>query len=263
MPRLAVLPLAVLCAAVLPAPAAAQFFARADSQAHRMLATRATLTALAQTLDSILAAPTTTGADQGRARALGYEVHARLDAGDFRAGDRIAIRVVGEVGLPDTLEVSPDEEVELPTIGTIPLHGVLRADLETQLAQAVGRVIRDPEVHAHGLVQLSVQGEVTHPGYCNVRADSPLSAVLTAVGGYTKDAKVKDLRVERSGVPLIQGAALRRLMEEGRTVDDAGLRPGDQFVVPGHGQRDPYDAFRLAAAILSIPLTVYTLLKVF
>ena len=251
-----------LTAVTVPARGSAQFFASADTEAHRMLATRAALTALAQSLDSVVASPTATGADRGRARALSYEVHARLDGGDFRAGDRVVVRVVGEVGLTDTLAVSIDGDVDLPTVGTVSLRGVLRSEVEAQLARAVARVIRDPEVHAHGLVRLSVQGEVLHPGYCNVPADAPLSDVVTAAGGLSKDAKIEDLRIERGGVKLLEGPALRQFIEEGRTLDDAGLRPGDQFVVPARAHHDPYGAFRITALLLSIPVTIYTLVKI-
>ena len=257
-----VLSVVAVAALLVPGRAAGQFFASADTQAHRMLATRAALTALAQSLDSILASPTASGADRGRARALGYEVHSRLDGGDFRAGDRVVVRVVGEVGMADTLAVSIDGDVDLATVGTVSVRGVLRSEIEDQLGRAVARVIRDPEVHAHGLVRLSVQGEVLRPGYCNVPADAPLSDVVTAAGGLTKDAKIEDLRIERGGVKLLDGPGLRQFIEEGRTLDDAGLRPGDQFVVPARVHHDPYGAFRLTALLLSIPVTIYTLVKI-
>ncbi|HXI35028.1 MAG TPA: polysaccharide biosynthesis/export family protein [Gemmatimonadales bacterium] len=264
MPRPAtrLAPVLLVLGLLLPARGAAQYFEYADSAGHRMLATRAALTTLAHTLDSIAASPTITDAQRARARQLGQETHARLETGDFRAGDRVVVRVVGEVGLPETLAVSIDGDVEIATVGTVPLRGVLRSEVEEQLARAVGRVIRDPEVHAHGLVRLSVQGEVTHPGYCNVPADAPLSDVVTAAGGLTKDAKIEDLRIERGGVRLLQGTPLRRLIEEGRTLDDAGLRPGDQFVVPARVHHDPYGAFRITALLLSIPVTIYTLVKI-
>lgn len=254
--------LLVVATLAVPARGAAQFFEYADSQAHRLLVTRVALTTLAQTLDSIALVPTITGAQRGRARTLGHELRARMDAGDFQAGDRVVMRVVGEVGLPETLTVSNDGDVDVQTVGTVPLHGVLRSEVEEHLARAVGRVIRDPEVHAHALVRLAVQGEVARPGYCNVMADAPLSDVLTAAGGLTKDAKIEDLRIERGGARLLQGLDLRHMIEEGRTVDDAGLRPGDQFVVPPRVHHDPYGAFRITALLLSIPITIYTLVKI-
>jgi len=259
-PVLALLLLVAALAA--PTRGAAQYFEYADSQAHRLLMTRAALTDLAGRLDSIAASPTVTADQRRRARALGQDTRARLDAGDFQAGDRLVVRVVGEVGLPETLTVSNDGDVDVQTVGTVPLHGVLRTEVEEQLSRAVGRVIRDPEVHAHALVRVAVQGEVTHPGYCVVRADAPLSDVLTAAGGLTKDAKVEDLRIERGGVRVFQGPALQRMIEEGRTVDDAGVRPGDQFIVPARTHHDPYGAFRITALLLSIPVTVYTLIKI-
>src|SRR2546430_14743081 len=67
-----------------PATAAAQ--TRADSLAHRALATRAELDSLARALAS--------GDSSGQGETLAY-LHTRLAAGDFQAGDRMLLQIPG------------------------------------------------------------------------------------------------------------------------------------------------------------------------
>jgi protein involved in polysaccharide export with SLBB domain len=254
--------LAALGSLALPVPSAAQFFPRADTTARRLLATRAELTALAQALDSLAVAPRAGIGDRNRAGPLAAQVRARLAAGDFQAGDRVVVRVTGEVGLADTFAVTVGPELILPTVGEIPLRGVLRSEIEPQVARAVAQVIRDAEVRARPLMRVSVQGEVARPGYFSVPPDAPLSDVLTAAGGPTKDAKVADLRIERGNVRVLEKERLRQLIAQGRTLDAADVRPGDEFVVPRRGGGHAGEAVRLAAVILSIPVTIYTLTKI-
>jgi protein involved in polysaccharide export with SLBB domain len=257
------LALALSLALLLPTAGAAQFLAHADSAARRLLATRADLTTLAQALDSVAAAPRAGIGDKSRAGPLAARIRARLETGDFQAGDRVVVRVTGEVGLSDTFPVTAGPELVLPTVGEIPLRGVLRSEIEPQVARYVAQAIRDAEVRARPLMRVSVQGEVTRPGYYNLPPDAPLSDALSAAGGPTKDAKIGELRIVRGDVKVLEKDRLRALIAQGSTLDAADVRPGDEFQVPGHGHGNTTEAFRLVAVLLSIPVTIYTLTKIF
>ncbi|OLC76319.1 MAG: hypothetical protein AUH78_06930 [Gemmatimonadetes bacterium 13_1_40CM_4_69_8] len=78
-----------------------------------------------------------------------------------------------------------------------------------------------------------------------------------------KDAKITALRIERGGQAVWEKARLQRALAEGRTLDQMNLRQGDEFVVPRGGGGDPYPALRLAGAILSVPIAIFTLTKIF
>ena len=262
-PALRPLALVAFLALALPAPGAAQFLGHADSTARRLLATRAELSALAQALDSVAAEPKAGVGDKSRAGPLATQIRARLEAGDFQAGDRVVVRVTGEVGLTDTFAVTAGPELVLPTVGEIPLRGVLRSEIEAQVARYVAQAIRDAEVRARPLMRISVQGDVARPGYYNLPPDAPLSDALSAAGGPTKDAKMDQLRIMRGDVKVLEKERLRALIAQGRTLDAADVRPGDEFQVPGRGRGNTSDAFRLVAVILSIPVTIYTLTKIF
>ncbi|PYP00160.1 MAG: hypothetical protein DMD61_05125 [Gemmatimonadetes bacterium] len=266
-----------LAALALPSSGAAQsIIPRADSAARRLMARRDELNALAQVLDSVAASPSARSADRNRARPLAAQIRARLEAGDFQAGDRVVVRAptgvgdayatpnapvrsASDLGIADTFAVQFGPALVLPSIGEIPLRGVLRSELEDQVTRYVSRLVRDPEVHARALMRLSVQGEVARPGYYSVLPESPLADLVTAAGGYTTNAKLTDIKIQRGDATILEKERLRLLMAQGTTLDVAGIHPGDELVVPKRKNTDILEGFRLAAVLLGIPLSIYAL----
>ena len=205
-------------------------------------------------------------------------IRARLEQGDFRVGDRVALKVEGEPSpvdrptsppavrsveeqLSDTFTVGPQQEITLPVLGVISLRGVLRAELEDYLTREIGRFLKEPVLHAHPLIRMSVMGAVARPGYYSVPANALVPDVLMAAGGYTAVAKPSRVRVERAGKSIWDAGQLRLAMSEGRTLDQLNLSAGDQFVVPGE-QGNTYNTLRFIAVLLSIPVTAYTLTQI-
>jgi protein involved in polysaccharide export with SLBB domain len=188
----------------------------------------------------------------------------RLAAGDLQAGDGIALVVEGEPQFSDTFVVGPGREITLPMVGAVTLGGVLYAEIESYLALQLGQFLREPVVHARGLVRLSVTGAVPRPGFYLVPADALLSEAVMVAGGLTPDSKLSALRAERAGAPLLAGADMRKALAEGRTLDQANVRSGDELVMPGRrGGMSSYEQARLVGILLSIPLTIYSLTRIF
>lgn len=232
-------------------------------------ATRPALEELLQRLEETAKLP---GSSEARAEAAA--VRTRLVEGDFQAGDRILLRVEGppppedgprsvEQQLSDTFTVSADRSIWLPVIGLVGLRGVLRSELEPHLRNEVARFIREPVVRARSLIRVSVVGAVSRPGFYFMPTDALLSDALTAAGGLAADAKLPKLRIERAGRAVWEGAELQTALAQGRTLDDMHLSAGDQFVVPRRGRTTTYEVARTVMAVLSIPVTIYTLTKIF
>jgi protein involved in polysaccharide export with SLBB domain len=265
------------CLVALPSLGAAQSVIPAiDSAARRLMARRDELNALAQVLDSLAESRTAGIGDRNRARPLAAQIRARLEAGDFQAGDRVVVRAptgvgdsfatpnapargTADLGLADTFAVQFGPALVVPSIGEIPLRGVLRSELEDQVTRYVSRLVRDPEVHAHALMRLSVQGEVAKPGYYSVLPEAPLADLVTAAGGYTTNAKLSEIKMQRGDATILEKDRLRLLMAQGTSLDVAGIRPGDELVVPKKKNTDVLEGFRLAAVLLGIPLSIYAL----
>jgi len=218
-------------------------------------ATRQALEARATRLEQGAQAP-----DVAREAAA---IRARLARGDFRVGDRILLTVEGEKELSDTFTVGLGGQLTLPLIGNVPLDGVLRSELQDYLTHRLAQNLRDPEVRTRAFVRLSVQGAVLHPGYYGVPADGLLSDAFMAAGGTMQEANLSRLRIERDGKPLWEGKALQQAIAEGRTLDGAGLVAGDQVIVPRRGGTNAGEVLRFGGALLGIPITIYTLTKIF
>jgi polysaccharide export outer membrane protein len=233
-------------------PSAAQ---SGDGSTLGLGATRQALDAQATRLEQGKQSP-----DVGREAAA---IRARLARGDFRVGDRILLTVEGEKELSDTFTVGLGGQLTLPLIGNVPLEGVLRSELQDYLTHRLAQNLRDPEVRARAFVRLSVQGAVVHPGYYGVPADGLLSDALMAAGGTMQEANLSRLRIERDGKPLWEGKALQQAIAEGRTLDGAGLVAGDQVIVPRRGGANAGEVLRFGGALLGIPITIYTLTKIF
>ena len=237
-PRTTSIAAALLLAALLgPQRLTAQ--AADPTDADRPMATRPTLEAVASSNDGQAAA---------RARQ-------RLTSGDFRGGDRIWLVVQGDTALTDTFTVWPDQSVHLPspTVGTLSLQGVLRSELQPKMQQYVARFVRNPDVRARPLMRVGISGEVRSAGYYAVPADAELSEVFMAAGGTTPNARMEKAKVQRDGHTILEGRDLQMAVAGGQTLNDVGVREGDQFVMPKKAS-GLSDGLRFTWLIMSVTL---------
>ncbi len=188
-------------------------------------------------------------------------IRTRLDSGDFQAGDRILVRVEGEPQLSDTFTVGPGPELLLPQIGPVPLGGVLRSELRGRLETHLAQYVREPVVQVRSLVRILVDGSVAKPGFYAVPPELPLADLLGVAGGLAPQAKVSEMRVERGDDKLWSGALLQQALGRGSSLDELSLRAGDRVLVPAHG--DAERTIRILSIIVTIPVALYTLTRVF
>lgn len=237
--------------------------AAADSALYRLTVRRDSLQTLLTQLDSLAESTSANASAKQRAKNTAQLMRTRLDRGDFQAGDRIRLQVDSEPQLTDTFPVGPSQELVLPVVGIVSLHGVLRSELQVAMSRELGRFLRDPIVRATPLIRVSIVGEVNKPGFYLLPPAAVVSDVITAASGPTQSALVEKMWVERGGRRLVEGQQLQNLLAEGLTLDDANVRPGDKFVVPGGSTGSFFNTVRTISIILSIPLTIYALTQVF
>jgi polysaccharide export outer membrane protein len=188
-------------------------------------------------------------------------VRGRLEQGDFQAGDRIFVRVEGEQQLTDTFTVTDGLELALPQVGNVSMRGVLRAELQPHVRAYLAQYLRDPVVTARPLLRLLVEGQVANPGFYGVSPEQPLADVLAVAGGLTQTAKVTEIRVERGDAKIWSGPTLQEALGRGYSIDRLNLRAGDRLFVPA--RKDSERSLRLLGLLLSVPVAVYGLTKVF
>jgi protein involved in polysaccharide export with SLBB domain len=188
-------------------------------------------------------------------------IRARLDNGDFEVGDQIFVRVRGDSQLTDTITVLEGQQLPIPQLGAVPLHGVLRAELQDTVTAYLSRYLRDPQVEVRPLLRVVVEGQVNRPGFIAAAPEQPLAAVINAAGGFTQQAKVTDIQLQRGETTVLRGRALQDALGQGFSLDRLSMRPGDRLYVP---QRvDSERTLRIVGLILSVPVGILALTKVF
>lgn len=194
-------------------------------------ATRAELETMASARARV-AADAKRNADE-RAQASEDErlLRERLADGDFHVGDRIVVRITGGQTAFDTLTVTTGRSVRIPDAGEFSVTGVLRSELDERLDAQLARYFRNASVHTQPLTRLAVLGEVRTPGFVHVPSQSLLSDVISAAGGPTPEGRLDRASVRRAGRTVINAAAFAKGLAAGATLDDFGIRAGDEVVV--------------------------------
>lgn len=196
---------------------------------------RADLTELLARYEEAIQSPAYSDQVKETARLGAERIRQRLDEGDFRLGDRIALTVRGESALPDTVPVLSGPLITLPLFGEISLAGVLRSELEAHLTRELGRFINEPVVQATALTRLAVLGAVGQPGFYVVQADILLTEALQLAGGPAPNADVQALEVQRGNEDFLQRDEIQAALAQGFTLDQLGLQAGDALVLPVEG----------------------------
>ncbi len=188
-------------------------------------------------------------------------VRARLEQGDIRVGDQIALVVEGEDSLSNNFTVRPGEILSLPRIGDIPVGGVLRSELEAHLTEQLARYSRDPVVRAHSLVRVTIAGSVAQPGFYAVQPDRLLSDAIMQAGGPALSANLNGIRIERAGREIWSGAYLQQAIADGRTFDQLSLQAGDQIIVPAQRPALASTALPYITGVVSVVALIFTILR--
>jgi protein involved in polysaccharide export with SLBB domain len=177
--------------------------------------------------------------------------------GDVRVGDRIVLSVRGDSALTDTFPVSSARTLKLPNLPELSLQGVPRAQLQEYVTKHIARFVRDPVVEVRPLIRIGLLGEVDRPGYYFVTTDGLVTDAIMMAGGPTRDADLTKATVRRGGAVLWERAQFRDALTEGRTLDQLGLRSGDEIII-GERARSRLDNFlRVAGFVSGIALGIY------
>ena len=189
-------------------------------------------------------------------KAASYQLHYRLDHGDFQDGDKIFITFrQGASTFADTVVVRAGKRLELPLMGDVSLEGVLRSELAAHLTTHLKGYFRDPAVTAVPLVRLGLLGSVARPGYYYTPADMPLSDVLMRAGGPTPNADLNKVSIRRLGDMLIDESNTSTALREGMSVDMLGMQAGDEVQV-GEKRRTNWTLIiPIASSVLGLILT--------
>jgi protein involved in polysaccharide export with SLBB domain len=195
-------------------------------------------------------------ADATNQKGAAYQLHYRLDHGDFQDGDKIFLTFQQGTGtFSDTLVVRAGKRLELPLMGDVPLEGVLRSELAPHLTAHLKDYLRDPAVKALPLVRVGLLGSVARPGYYYAPADMPLSDVLMRAGGPTANADLDKVSIRRLGDTLVDESNTSTALREGMSVDMLGMQAGDEIQVGEKRHTNWSLIIPIASTVLGLILT--------
>ena len=166
--------------------------------------------------------------------------------------DQISIRALDAEEISDkTYRVSSSGDLTLPMIGTLRAAGLTVGQLESDVAAALRKYIRNPkvaisvaEVHSQ---PVSVIGAVTTPGIVQLQGKKTLVEVISMAGGLKNDAgqsvtitrqkewgplPLPGARLDPTGQFSIAEVKLKEVLEARSPEQNITIRPNDIISVP-------------------------------
>lgn len=206
--------------------------AQAGWTSSRPQMTRAELNDLLGRLQVIVDSRDQSAEVRAQARLEADRVRTRLEQGDFRVGDEIALVVEGEDALSQSFTLRPGPTLALPGVGNIDMAGVLRSEVEEFMTAQIAQYIRDPVVRVESTLRLTISGVVGQPGFYSLPPDRALTDAIMMAGGPGALAQLRGIYIERGADRIWSGEYLQQAIADGRTLDQLSLQAGDHIVVP-------------------------------
>lgn len=251
---------AALLSVVTYQPVGAQASGSVMSATH---SSRAEIESLAVEADRIASSRDSSSEYRARRAQDATRLRDRLRTGDFQPGDRIVLSVRGDSALSDTFTVRAGRRLALPNIGDIVLDGVLRSELQEHLAREVSRFVREPVVTAHSLVRVAVLGEVVRPGFYAVAPDVLVSDAIMLAGGPAANADLQKTTIRRDAADFIRHEDVRKAVSAGSTLDELGIRAGDEIVVGRRTDRNWQGVAQTVGIVGGLIVSVYGATRIF
>ena len=154
-------------------------------------------------------------------------------------GDKIDIRVWGQIDANLHAEVDRLGQIYIPKVGNVNVAGIKYQDLKGYLKNAIGRNFRnfDIEVNLGQLrsIQIYVVGQARRPGSYTVSALSTLVNAIFSSGGPSSKGSMRHIQLKR-GDAVVTEFDLYDFLLGGDKSKDAKLQAGDVIYFPPVGQ---------------------------
>jgi polysaccharide biosynthesis/export protein len=153
-------------------------------------------------------------------------------------GDRLMIRVWGQVSIQVRTIVDRNGQIFIPKIGTLTVAGVKYAGLNDHLKREIGRVFRNFEISVSlaqlRTIEVFVLGSAKSPGRYTVSSLSTLINALFASGGPSASGSMRNIELKREG-KAITNFDIYDLLVFGDKTKDVPLQSGDVIYIPPVG----------------------------
>jgi hypothetical protein len=198
------------------------------------------------------AAQTGDGGERSRYQEQAQALRERLRFGDFLPGDRMLVSVTRGTPPTDTVVVAVDTTITLAGLPPMSVRGVLRSELAAYIESQLGTFVREPVVTTVPLLRVGVFGGVRAGGYFEIPADSRLSDLLMRAGGPSETADPRKMTLRRGTQEVLDAHALSEALRLGRSLDELGVKGGDDVMVKTRRQMNWGQALQWASVIVSV-----------
>ncbi len=164
------------------------------------------------------------------------DLRARLANGDFRVGDRFALTLTIDSVHSDTVSIRDGLLVSISNLPDFSLKALLRSELDDALNAYVSRYLKNARIRTVMLTQVSILGAVARPGFYWIAPDRPISDVIMIAGGPTAgpagDENLREIEIKSAYRVIMNSKESRVALMEGRTIEQADIRTGDEVRIP-------------------------------
>ena len=164
------------------------------------------------------------------------DLRARMANGDFRVGDRFASTLTIDSVRSDTVSIRDGLLISISNLPDFSVKGLLRSELDDALNSYVSRYLKNARIRTVMLTQVSILGAVGRPGFYWITPDRPISDLIMIAGGPTAgqsgDANLRELEIKRANRVIMNSKESRAALMEGRTIEQADIRTGDEVRIP-------------------------------
>ncbi len=171
--------------------------------------------------------------------SVGPTTAIRPDSYVIGAEDVLSIYVWKEPDMSKSVPVRPDGMISLPLIGEIKAAGYTPVQLQDALAEAMKKLISDPQVtvvvEKVGSLSFNVVGEINHAGYYPLTRRMTVLDAIAMAGGFKDFAKTKKVYVLRTAANGTQERLpfnYKDVIKGINPQQNIELQPRDTIVVP-------------------------------
>ncbi|HXV85543.1 MAG TPA: polysaccharide biosynthesis/export family protein [Gemmatimonadales bacterium] len=172
----------------------------------------------------------------------------------LRPGDIVRIEVWGQEAYSGQFQVDERGILQYPVMGEIAIDNLTVADLRDRLRQGLETIFNRPFVTVTPLFRMAVLGEVARPGLYTVDPTLSVLDIVAMAGGTSRNGDLNRIRLLRAGAE--EQLSFQRESIQGRTLQDIGVRSGDQILVA----RRPFTRDDLVLVLQGVQIMVSVLI---
>ena len=143
----------------------------------------------------------------------------------LRPGDILRVEVWGQSQFSGQFLVDETGHFPYPLLGDFQVTNLTVAQLRDRIRQGLDSLFKNPFVAVFPLFRIAVLGEVQHPGLYTVDPTLSVIDVVALAGGATQYGNLHKIRLLRGG------GEQQVSFGQGRTLQEIGIRSGDQILV--------------------------------